>query len=277
MAEASAMADVVTSLITALPGATSIPERALAIARRHGALPVIWDIGGVVLLTPDAKVLDVGWDDRAPTENADPLARNRALFQGARRFPPLASFVPPRPADARTCPHCNGTGTPIDIPAATRGNLICFCGGAGWLPTGRAVTDMAAGNPPWISGSELPYEQPQPSSPSINELAPLPDEADIAAVSREPNMPNRGPHDRFFWPLLLTDLGAIALIVSLVRDVMNGRGGEPYWTPWGWKATPIGSVVLLAVLLLVGIVGLVVAWWQQREERRFDRRYPKRT
>jgi hypothetical protein len=40
----------------------------------------------------------------------------------------LEPLFPARPGDARDCSPCRGTGA---LPIAS---LICYCGGAGWIP-----------------------------------------------------------------------------------------------------------------------------------------------
>lgn len=56
-----------------------------------------------------------------------PRLINLALYQGARLYPWLLGLLPERPADAQICSQCDGTG---HLPL----NLICYCGGAGWVP-----------------------------------------------------------------------------------------------------------------------------------------------
>jgi hypothetical protein len=60
----------------------------------------------------------------------DQLTRNMALCQGARNDPALQILVPNKPPDAVECSLCAGKGV-LPEPAA---NMICSCGGLGWLP-----------------------------------------------------------------------------------------------------------------------------------------------
>jgi hypothetical protein len=50
-----------------------------------------------------------------------------------RAWPELASFAPPRPADAVVCPGCRGAGFHPD-PVGPHANVTCICGNTGWLP-----------------------------------------------------------------------------------------------------------------------------------------------
>jgi hypothetical protein len=54
---------------------------------------------------------------------------NLALHQGRERYAWLAAAFPPRPGDAQACSTCEGTGR---LPPP----MICYCGGAGWVPAG---------------------------------------------------------------------------------------------------------------------------------------------
>lgn len=73
---------------------------------------------------PDGKLTDLRWV-------------NIALHQGAQRYAWLKDLLPARPSDAQKCPVCNGTGQ-VPVPA----DLICYCGGAGWVPAGDSRANM---------------------------------------------------------------------------------------------------------------------------------------
>ncbi len=51
---------------------------------------------------------------------------NLALREGSKEHPWLVPLFPERPADAIDCATCKGAPLP--------GDMICACGGAGWLP-----------------------------------------------------------------------------------------------------------------------------------------------
>lgn len=101
---------------------------------RH-ALLLCADMGGGLALRPNGEVISFQWErsDSLEIEN-DPRIRNLALFQGSKRFPELEQLIPLRPTGAKTCPYCHGTG--VAPEAATLGidNIVCYCGGLGWVP-----------------------------------------------------------------------------------------------------------------------------------------------
>jgi hypothetical protein len=125
----------VTDLIESLPiEGVAMPDGLASIARQIGLLPVAWDMGGCFALAPTGEVVSWAWDeeDRRSLE-LDALDRHRVLFQGAARYARLRPFLPARAADAQVCPGCKGSGRPVGIPSSIE-NIVCTCGGAGWLP-----------------------------------------------------------------------------------------------------------------------------------------------
>jgi hypothetical protein len=56
------------------------------------------------------------------------------LHQGSLKHPQLACLVPSRPVGARDCSHCSGTGRLALATTPGLENVICYCGGVGWLP-----------------------------------------------------------------------------------------------------------------------------------------------
>ena len=104
-------------------------------AARHHVLPLMDDFMGCWALTmsgelafvphEDPDVLDLVRDH--PTEA---IGTHVALAQGSRRYPALVSIRPRRPSDAIPCTNCDGSGHIRGTPD----NIICMCGGLGWLP-----------------------------------------------------------------------------------------------------------------------------------------------
>jgi hypothetical protein len=58
---------------------------------------------------------------------------NIALVEGAKTYPQLQRLVPRRPPSATTCETCCGSGT-IRGPLGQVTEIICTCGGLGWIP-----------------------------------------------------------------------------------------------------------------------------------------------
>jgi hypothetical protein len=282
MAEDGAFRAVVEGLIEGLPAeGVAMPAEVVSYGKRERVLPVTWDMAGIYVLHPEGGIGEIDWDHLtfAPSENKDPVVRNRALFQGARKFAALAPFVPQRPANAITCPHCDGTGTPQHVPTSARGRLICLCGGVGWLPP------TLPGGPPHGRGIPIIALEAGPRRMLEEDSTRLPAEDvaldDDSGVS--PAHPYReGPVAKaafrfFFIPLMaIAPLGGVAFVMWLVREARQGRGGELYRTGWGYKFNPIGGLVLLAAIVAVTVLGGIVRWWLTRDERKFDRQYPER-
>ena len=106
-----------------------------AIAAELGALPIAGDMGGYLAPRPDGEILSCAWQEpREPRAEPEARVRNAALFRGSRRYPELAALVPARPETARTCPHCEGTGEESYTREHGISNIVCYCGGLGWLP-----------------------------------------------------------------------------------------------------------------------------------------------
>ena len=99
------------------------------------ALPLVLDMGGSYAIRANGDLVQFDWDGPAgavPLEEARLI--NAALYQGSLKYPPLACLLPSRPVGARDCSHCGGTGK---LPLTTQPgleNVICYCGGVGWLP-----------------------------------------------------------------------------------------------------------------------------------------------
>jgi len=97
-------------------------------------LPVVLDMGGCFCLRSDGEIVSFIWDEphqlRAEGEER---IRNLVLFQAAKKFPELEELTPSRPTTALDCDFCKGTGIVIDLPPNLARDILCFCGGLGWL------------------------------------------------------------------------------------------------------------------------------------------------
>lgn len=108
--------------------------------RSHEALPLY--VGWTETLGIRADGSLVRWS----TENEWPGVReyenaiwvNIALVRGAADYPQLRRLIPKRPPDATTCDACQGAGIIPDLPAHLK-DLVCKCGGIGWLPSDAPV------------------------------------------------------------------------------------------------------------------------------------------
>jgi hypothetical protein len=114
---------------------TPDPMNVRAIARELNVLPLMGDMGGCFAIRSDGEVISFLWDnDRDIKQENNARIRNIALFQGSKKYPELSALIPPRPPEATTCHHCNGTGIEPMSVKLQLDNIVCYCGGLGWLP-----------------------------------------------------------------------------------------------------------------------------------------------
>ena len=104
-------------------------------AKQHHVLPLFNDFVGCWALDMAGRLVFFPWE--APEElepvsdrPVDAIGANAALALGSVRFPALATIRPVRPTDAVPCTSCDGTGRLAGVPE----NVVCSCGGLGWLP-----------------------------------------------------------------------------------------------------------------------------------------------
>jgi len=112
-----------------------------AVVLKLNVLPLVLDMGGCLAIKPEGEIISFAWDSEMDIQiELDERIRNIALFQGTAKYPELKAMIPARTKDAVDCPHCNGTGIE---PLATElqiTNIVCYCGGLGWIPQGDAGT-----------------------------------------------------------------------------------------------------------------------------------------
>jgi hypothetical protein len=112
----------------------SHPLHVGAVAERLRLLPLLLDMGGLIGLDEDGRLLQVAWDE---PEMVRPVCRLRerdlALVSGSQKYAFLAALLPERPIETKKCATCGGSGV---HPFATNGGPIaaCACGGLGWIP-----------------------------------------------------------------------------------------------------------------------------------------------
>ena len=97
-------------------------------------LPIFLEMGGFYAIKEDAQVVSFTWDDphtmRVETE---PRIVNMVHFRASNDFPDLIKLKPEKGPGAKTCSSCGGTGKfKASLPAYE--NIVCQCGGLGWLP-----------------------------------------------------------------------------------------------------------------------------------------------
>lgn len=114
---------------------TPAPDDIRETATQLEVLPLMLDMGGCYALRSNGQVVSFLWDDLKEVRVEDDLRiRNIALFQGSKKYPELKALIPPKPGNALECHVCGGTGVvPISAQLGLD-NLVCYCGGLGWLP-----------------------------------------------------------------------------------------------------------------------------------------------
>jgi hypothetical protein len=124
------------------------PNNLRQLAANEKVLPLICDWGGVFTINADGDIILFPFSVNAngdftafPFDNAeepprvesDQRIRNIALFGGSKKYPELQDLIV-KPDDARTCPHCGGTGIDPYAAKLNTNAIVCYCGGLGWIP-----------------------------------------------------------------------------------------------------------------------------------------------
>ena len=104
----------------------------------HQGLPLYLGWTGTLAIRATGELIDWSTEDEWPgaREFDDATWVQLALVEGAKTYPQLSALIPEKPASARTCEHCEGTGRPTGLPDTGFENVICRCAGLGWLPEG---------------------------------------------------------------------------------------------------------------------------------------------
>lgn len=113
-----------------------------AFASRFAALPlcVDWEKCWAIRADGQIVVFTHEGNDPQPREEDDRRMLNVVLFQGSLTYPELGALVPERPADASDCPFCVVKG--IEPQSLQSRNIICYCGGLGWVPAESSQTHL---------------------------------------------------------------------------------------------------------------------------------------
>ena len=121
--------------IAAFPGEHEAHRWLADRVRDMGALPLVLDMGGSYAIRASGELVEFDWDGPSGSKSLDdPRVVNLALFQGSLKFPELVVLVPTRPATATPCEHCGGGGQLALTKEPGLENIVCYCGGLGWLP-----------------------------------------------------------------------------------------------------------------------------------------------
>jgi hypothetical protein len=104
------------------------------LAARFEVLPLCVDWENCWAIRSDGRVVVFlhSTEDTQPEIEDDQRLVNIALYQGGITYPEIKSLVPSRPAQSKDCPYCVEKG--IDPGSLEDENIICYCGGLGWVP-----------------------------------------------------------------------------------------------------------------------------------------------
>ena len=101
--------------------------------RPPGLWPVTNSFESVLAVTATGDVVGSEFTDfRTRHSVTDPRERNWILFEASQRYPELRHLCPVRQPGDLTCAQCAGTGK-LPLPSELD-NLVCGCGGLGWVP-----------------------------------------------------------------------------------------------------------------------------------------------
>ena len=143
---------VISALVTKLIQdfiSESVPDplNLQRLAAEEMVLPLSVDMGGVVALSANGDIVSFPFGinasgnivafpfdgDEPPRVESDRRIRNIALFQGSKKYPELKGLIS-KPDNARVCPYCGGTGVEPYAAKLNTDNIVCYCGGLGWIP-----------------------------------------------------------------------------------------------------------------------------------------------
>jgi len=116
--------------------ATASPQdRHRPYVERQNVLPLASDMDGFYAVSTSGAFLEFQWDaEERGRLVTDERAVHSTWFQAAKKYPEFAVFLPDRPPSAQVCAICAGSGTPANLPEHLADAIVCYCGGAGWLP-----------------------------------------------------------------------------------------------------------------------------------------------
>ena len=97
---------------------------------KYGALPLLADLGGSILMNLEGDIFQLGWDDEGPPKPIDPENEVTAIVAGTERYSWLREALPVRNETSQDCPICKGKGKLYSDEV--RGAICGECKGLGW-------------------------------------------------------------------------------------------------------------------------------------------------
>src|SRR5256885_2051079 len=101
-------------------------------------------------------------------------------------------------------------------------------------------------------------------------------ESGLAAVVPPLRQTTRPRRRRAAWIAAIgVALGFVGVLLAAIEKVRSGSGGELYRTAWGYRISYVEVVIFPIVAFGAMLVGSAIGWWQRRNERDFERKYPE--
>lgn len=75
---------------------------------------------------------------------------------------------------------------------------------------------------------------------------------------------------------ILVGIGFIGFVLFLVKKVQNGEGLDHYISGMGYELSYLSALMFVALIPIIIIVVLIIAWFQESDERDFKRKYLRR-
>jgi hypothetical protein len=109
------------------------PEYLKYYVKKLKVLPLYNDWTNCLSINAEGEIINFCHDEeKEPKVETDEFWCNMALFQGSKKYPKLATLIS-KPANAVLCIDCNGSGIfPLSLNPKYK-NIICSCGGLGWI------------------------------------------------------------------------------------------------------------------------------------------------
>ena len=104
------------------------------LATRLDVLPLACDALAFFALRRDGAVVSIDFEDGAVQLWDDIRVRDVMIAQGTKAYPELRMLLPARTTASLVCRECEGTGRARHEGQPLAANVVCWCGGLGWIP-----------------------------------------------------------------------------------------------------------------------------------------------
>jgi hypothetical protein len=126
-------AEIREALASFLADTNPVNREVQKLAARFQVLPVTIDWTAFSGLTREGQFVWVEHDPPHTMTPVDGRDRHLMLARAGLRYKLLSQLIPERSTEAHDCEMCGGTGTPLVAREIGVTNVVCQCGGLGWL------------------------------------------------------------------------------------------------------------------------------------------------